>query len=187
MPFAYRRARHQYLPAAAAISPGCHIIGRPGCRRTKPGPTRDGTDPEPTGISRLSDWIFDPDSLLIRAPRAARAGFARLHGLARVAEGVDYLTGPEPVDTSFLSAFAVREVSSLDLRHLRRMIQRHRVGTLEIKVRGIDIAPDALRTRLKPRGDVSATLLIIGGPGPARAVLARRAGSARKSMPSNRP
>ena len=41
-------------------------------------------------------------------------------------------------------------------------------------MRGIDIAPEALRARLKPRGDESATLLIIGGPGPARAVLARR-------------
>ena len=102
-------------------------------------------------------------------------GFARFHRLSRVAEGVDYLTGAEPVDTSFLSAFVVREVSSLDLRHLRRMIQRHRVGTLEIKVRGVNITPEALRARLKPRGDEPATLLIIGGPGPARAVLARRA------------
>jgi hypothetical protein len=55
------------------------------------------------------------------------------------------------------------------------MIERHRIGTLEIKVRGIDIAPEALRARLKPRGDESATLLVIGGHGPARAVLAHRA------------
>ena len=54
------------------------------------------------------------------------------------------------------------------------MIQRHRVGALEIKVRGVNLTPEALRARLKPRGDEPATLLIIGGPGPARAVLARR-------------
>ena len=66
------------------------------------------------------------------------------------------------------------DVSSLDLKHLRRMIERHRVGTLEIKVRGVDLAPEALRARLKPRGEESATLLIVGGAGPARAVLARR-------------
>ena len=70
---------------------------------------RDGIDPEPPGVSPLSDWIFDPDPSLIRA--GLLDGFARMHRLARVAEGVDYLTGPEPVDTSFLSAFAVREVS----------------------------------------------------------------------------
>ena len=54
------------------------------------------------------------------------------------------------------------------------MIERHDVGTLEIKVRGVDITPEALRARLKPRGDESATLLIVGGAGPARAVLAQR-------------
>ena len=54
------------------------------------------------------------------------------------------------------------------------MIQRHDIGTLEIKVRGVDLAPESLRARLKPRGSESATLLIVGGPGPARAVLARR-------------
>ncbi len=123
-------------------------------------------------MSPPSGWIFDPDPSLIRA--GLLDGFARFHRLSRVAEGVDYLTGPEPVNTSFLSAFAVREVSSLDLKHLRRMIERHHVGTLEIKVRGVDITPEALRARLKPRGDEPATLLIIGGPGPARAVLARR-------------
>jgi hypothetical protein len=133
---------------------------------------RDGFDPEPPGVSPPSDWIFDPDPALLRA--GLLDGFARFHRLSRVAEGVDYLTGPQPIDTAFLSAFAVREVSSLDLKHMRRMIQRHDVGTLEIKVRGVDLAPESLRARLKPRGSEPATLLIAGGPGPARAVLARR-------------
>jgi hypothetical protein len=133
---------------------------------------RDGFDPEPPSVSAVSDWIFDPDPSLIRA--GLLDGFARFHRLSRIAEGVDYLTGLEPVETSFLSAFAVREVSSLDRRHLRRMIQRHDVGPLEIKVRGADVTPESLRARLKPRGSEPATLLIVGGPGPARAVLARR-------------
>jgi THUMP domain-like/RNA cap guanine-N2 methyltransferase len=134
---------------------------------------RDGIDPDPPGISPPSDWIFDPDPSLIRS--GLLDGFARMHRLARVADGVDYLTGPAPIDTAFLDAFAVREVSSMDLKHLRRMIERHDVGALEIKVRGIDIAPESLRARLKPRGEESATLLIVGGPGTARAVLAHRA------------
>jgi THUMP domain-like/RNA cap guanine-N2 methyltransferase len=135
---------------------------------------RDGIDPEPPGLSPLSNWIFDPDPSLIRA--GLLEGFARFHRLSRIADGVDYLTGPDPVDTSFLSAFAVREVSSLDLKHLRRMIQRHDVGILEIKVRGLDVSPESLRAQLKPRGSESSTLLIVGGPAPARAVLARRVG-----------
>jgi hypothetical protein len=136
---------------------------------------RDEEGSGPAEASPLSDWIFDPDPSLIRA--GLLDGFARARGLARVAEGVDYLTGPERLGTAFLSAFAVREVSSLDLKHLRRMIDRHDVGTLEIKVRGVDISPESLRARLKLRGSESATLLIVGGAGPARAVLARRVSS----------
>jgi hypothetical protein len=133
---------------------------------------RDNLDPEPPGVSAVSGFVFDPDPSLIRA--GLLDGFARRHGLSRIADGVDYLTGPDPVDTAFLSAFAVREVSPMDLKHLRRMIRRHDVGTLEIKVRGIDLTPESLRARLKPSGSEFATLLIVGGPGPARAVLAHR-------------
>ena len=133
---------------------------------------RDGGRPGPVPISPLSNWIYDPDPALIRAGLVD--GFAQAHGLCRVAGGVDYLTAAVLVATPFLAAFAVRDVSSMDLKHLRRMIERHRVGTLEIKVRGADVAPEALRSRLRPRGAESATLLIVGGTGPARAVLAQR-------------
>ncbi len=74
-----------------------------------------------------------------------------------------------------MAAFAVREVSSMDPDHPRRMIERDRVGTLEIKVRGADVSPEALRARLKPRGEESATLPIVGGAGATRAVLDERA------------
>ena len=124
---------------------------------------RDAGAPAPVPVSPLSSWIFDPDPALIRA--GLLDGFAKAHGLSRVAEGIDYLTGPELIDTPFLAAFAVREVSSLDIKHLRRMIERHRVGTLEIKVRGVKLTPEMLRARLKPRGEESATLLIVGGAG----------------------
>jgi hypothetical protein len=128
--------------------------------------------PAPVPVSPLSSWIYDPDPSLIRA--GLLDGFAQTHGLRRIAEGIDYLTAADLVETPFLTAFAVRDVSSMDLKHLRRMIQQHNVGTLEIKVRGADVAPEVLRSRLKPRGAEAATLLIVGGPGPARAVLAQR-------------
>ncbi len=133
---------------------------------------RDASESDRAELSPVSDWIFDPDPSLIRA--GLLDGLARANRLSRAAAGVDYLTGPERVETPFLSAFAVCDVSPLDPKHLRRMIERHKVGTLEIKVRGAGITPESLRARLKPRGSEPATLLIVGGPGPARAVLGRR-------------
>lgn len=126
-------------------------------------------DPGTATVAPTAAWIFDPDPALIRA--GLLDGFARSHRLARVADGVDYLTGPEPVHSAFLSAFVVVEVSSLDPRRMRQMIRRHRVGRLEIKVRGIDLAPESLRARLDPRGEESATLMVVGR---ACAVLATR-------------
>ena len=123
-------------------------------------------------VSPLSSWIYDPDPALIRS--GLLDGFARAHRLSRLDEGVDYLTAPDYFETPFLAAFAVRDVCPLDQKHVRRMLERHNVGALEIKVRGIDVTPEALRARLKPRGEQSATLLVIGGAGAARAVLARR-------------
>ena len=65
-------------------------------------------------------------------------------GSARVADGVDYLTGEQLISTPFLTAFHVQDVSPLDLKRLRRLIAKNEIGTLEIKVRGVDIAPETL-------------------------------------------
>lgn len=116
-------------------------------------------------------WIFDPDPAILRAGLLDR--FAGAHGLARAADGIDYLTAPEKVESPFLSAFAVIERTSLDPKRMKEMLRRHGIGRLEIKVRGIDLAPETLRARLDLKGDESATLLIVGR---SCAVLAHRAG-----------
>ncbi len=133
---------------------------------------RDGATTEWAPVSPLSTLIYDPDPSLLRA--GLLDGFALKHQLSRVGDGVDYLTGDHLVSTPFLAAFGVQEVSSLDLKRLKRLIAKYEIGTLEIKVRGVDIAPETLRARLQPRGTQAATLLVIGGPGAARAVLAYR-------------
>jgi len=134
---------------------------------------RDGPTMEWAPVSPLSTFIYDPDPSLLRA--GLLDGFALKHQLRRVGESVDYLTADHLVSTPFLTAFLVQEVSPLDLKRLRRMIARNEIGTLEIKVRGVDIAPETLRPRLGLGGARAASLLLIGGTGPARAVLAQRA------------
>jgi hypothetical protein len=143
---------------------------------------RDGPSSERAAVSPLLTWIYDPDPSLLRA--GLLDGFALIHRLSRVAEGIDYLTGENLISTPFLRAFEVKDVSPLDLKRLRQMIVKNQIGTLEIKVRGMDITPESLRARIGPRGERSATLLVIGGPGPARAVLAQRASTGGSSSSS---
>ncbi len=131
---------------------------------------RQGDRPRCLRSRRL---IYDPDPSLLRA--GLLDGFALAHGLARVADGVDYLTGEQLISTPFLTAFQVLEVSASGPQALRRLIAKNEIGTLEIKVRGVDIAPETLRRQLDLGGGRAASLLVVGGSGPVRAVLAQRA------------
>ena len=49
--------------------------------------------------------------------------------------------------TPFLTPFHVRDVLPLDLKRLKRVIAGREIGTLEIKVRGADVTPEAIRAR----------------------------------------
>ncbi len=126
-------------------------------------------------IDSRRGWIFDPDPALIRS--GLLDGFASSHGLARFAAGVDYLCGSECLNSPFLAAFAVEAVLPLDLKRLRRELTARRIGTLEIKTRGIALRPEEVRARLRLSGDRVATLLLVGGADSARGVIATRAGS----------
>jgi hypothetical protein len=118
-------------------------------------------------------WIFDPDPALLRA--GLLDAFAAARDLCRCAAGIDYLTGPSRVESPFLATFAVEDTLPLDMKTLARAVSARRLGPLEIKTRGVDLRPEAVRARLRPPGPNPATLLLLGGEGPARAVLARRA------------
>ena len=124
-------------------------------------------------VAPISAWIFDPDPALVRSGLVS--SFAEVHGLSRCAEGVDFLSGGDRVDTPFLAAFEVVDVFPFDVKTLRRVVAGRGLGPLEIKPRGLDVRPEELRRRLRPPGPHPATLLLVGGPGPARAVLAHRA------------
>jgi THUMP domain-like/RNA cap guanine-N2 methyltransferase len=133
---------------------------------------RDSPNTHPALLAPPCSLIYDPDPSLLRA--GLLDGFAREHNLSRLEEGVDYLTAEHLVKSPFLTAFELREVSSLDLKALKRLIVKYEIGALEIKVRGARVTPEALRAKLKPRGTQTATLILFGGQRAARAILAQR-------------
>lgn len=136
---------------------------------------RDGPTSPAIAVVPPARWVYDPDPALLRS--GLLDSFAAAHDLSRCAAGVDYLTSTTRVASPFLAAFEVLDVFPIDLKTLRRVVADRGLGPLEIKTRGIDVRPEALRERLRPRGPCPATLLLMGGAGAAtaRAVLARRA------------
>lgn len=133
---------------------------------------RDLSEQRTVPVLPPASWVYDPDPALIRS--GLLDGFATAHGLARCADGIDFLTSPELLVSPFLTAFETLEVLPLDVRKLKRIVAERRLGPLEIKTKGLDLRPETLRPILRPPGPNAATLLLIGGRGPAQAIISQR-------------
>jgi hypothetical protein len=116
------------------------------------------TDAEPDDLSAREpgEWIVDPDGAVVRAGLVRH--YAARHGLWQLDERIAYLTGDTPPPG--VRAFRVLEQGPYSEKALKAVLKRHDVGRLEILVRGLDVDPDALRRRLKPRGATEASVVL---------------------------
>jgi hypothetical protein len=73
---------------------------------------------------------------------------------------IAYLTADALTPTPFATAFRVLEELPYKESDLRTALAKRGIGKLEIKKRGADVDPAALRTRLKLKGDRTATLVL---------------------------
>lgn len=121
---------------------------------------------------QLGEYLYEPDGAVIRA---------RLIGLlaeqldaGMVNEAIAYLTSDAFVPSPFVQAFRVIEQLPSSEKQLRRALAERGIGTLEIKKRGADVDPAALRTQLRLKGPNSATLFLTRAAGKHTALLAER-------------
>lgn len=113
-------------------------------------------EPDDAGVGEPGEWIVDPDGAVVRAGLVRH--YAARHGLWQLDERIAYLTGDEPPPG--VRAFRVLEFSRYSEKALRDALRRHDVGRVEILVRGLDVDPNALRRRLKPRGPNEASVVL---------------------------
>lgn len=154
-------------------------LARPGIRRSALVVGRHGTaeltasdDSEDATAGTLGQYLYEPDGAVIRA---------RLIGdLARMLDGrmldstIAYVASDTLAESPFAQRFRIVADFPLDQRTLKREFAARRIGTIEIKKRGVDIDPAAFRTALNPQGDESATLILTRIGGKRRALLADR-------------
>ncbi|TFD87693.1 class I SAM-dependent methyltransferase [Cryobacterium serini] len=152
---------------------------RPGIRRSAllltPGGTHELTAPEDSAdveAGSLGNYVYEPDGAVIRARLIG--DLARSLDAHMVSEGIAYLTNDRLTPTPFASAFRVLETLPFDEKKLRLALLERRIGTLEIKKRGVDVDPATLRTRLKLKGPESATLILTQAAGHRIALLVER-------------
>lgn len=129
-------------------------------------------DSEDAPVGPLGDYLYEPDGAIIRARLIG--DLARANGAWMLSEGIAYLTADREFETPFARGFRVIERLPADERHLRQALHSRGVGTLEIKKRGVDVDPAALRTRLKLKGESTATVVLTREEGRHVALLVER-------------
>lgn len=154
-------------------------LARPGIRRSALLLTRDGVaeltapaDSDDVAVGDLGPYLYEPDGAIIRARLIG--DLARSMDALMLSEGLAYLTSATHTVTPFATAFRVLEVLPADEKKLRLALADRRIGTLEIKKRGVDVDPATLRTRLKLKGPQSGTLVLTRAAGRKVALLVER-------------
>ncbi|QNE37125.1 THUMP-like domain-containing protein [Leifsonia shinshuensis] len=129
-------------------------------------------DSEDAETGELGEYLYEPDGAVIRA-RLIGDLARRLDG-RMLGDGIAYITADEPVETPFAAGFRILETLPFAEKDLKKALRTRGIGTLEIKKRGVDVDPAALRTRLKLSGDRPATLILTRVAGRHTALLAER-------------
>ena len=117
-------------------------------------------------------YLYEPDGAVIRARLIG--DLARSMDALMLGDGIAYLSSESLHETPFATAFRVLESLPVDEKKLRLALKERRIGTLEIKKRGVDVDPAVLRTRLKLHGPESATLVLTRAGGRRLALLVER-------------
>jgi hypothetical protein len=154
-------------------------VARPGIRRAALVLGDHGTaeltadaDSEDVEAGPLGEYLYEPDGAVIRARLIGELG--RRIGASMASEGIAYLTSDAAAETPFASCFRILEVFPFDEKLLRRELSARKIGSLEIKKRGVDVDPARLRTKLSLKGRESATLIVTRVAGKHVALLAER-------------
>lgn len=119
-------------------------------------------------LGELADYLYEPDSTLIRSHLMGE--FAIKNELSIFSDGIAYLTSKKLHASPWLKAYKVSEILPMDEKIIRKRLSELGIGILEIKKRGVDITPEALRPKLKLKGSGAATLILT------------KVGSARKAL-----
>ncbi|WP_431801971.1 THUMP-like domain-containing protein [Microbacterium sp. bgisy203] len=118
-------------------------------------------DADDAAVRDLGAYVHEPEGAVIRARLIGEV--ARGLNAGMLDPKIAYLTSDAAATgefAPFVQSFRVRESLPNDVKALGRALRERGIGTLEIKKRGVDVDPATLRTRLKLRGDASATLII---------------------------
>ncbi len=160
------------LVEACLWSGPIRVPGRRSALLLPAGDCLTATDATPALCGDIPSVIYEPDPAVIRC--GGLGALAARLGACALADQVAYLGAGVALPTPYATAYRVEEVLPYDVKSLKAWVRRRGVGRLEIKKRGIDVDPAALRRTLRPAGPAAATLILCPSPQGAVAVVVVR-------------
>ncbi|GAA1389047.1 THUMP-like domain-containing protein [Luteococcus peritonei] len=121
-------------------------------------------------VAPVGRYLLEPDGAVIRAGALEQVQ----PGAWLLDAQVAYLSSDQPYQGRLATCFEVLDELDLNPKLLKAWVREHRVGTLEIKKRALDVDPAELRRKLQPKGPNSATLVLARTPAGSRALVCRR-------------
>lgn len=115
-------------------------------------------DADDAPVRELGEYLIEPDSSVIRARLIGMVADSLEAGM--IHSSIAYLTADRATPTPFAQTFRIIEELPGREKDLKKALAARGIGTLEIKKRGVDIDPAALRKRLRLSGPESATLIL---------------------------
>lgn len=113
-------------------------------------------DPDDCVVADAGEWIIDPDGAVVRAGLVRQ--YAVRHGLWQLDPRIAYLSGDSV--PAGVQGYRVLDSLSYSEKRLRQALAARDCGSVEITVRGVDLDPAVLRTRLKLRGSAALSVVI---------------------------
>ena len=113
---------------------------------------------EPADVSTLKQFIYEPDNAVVRSHLIA--DLARNVGATLVSREIAYLTSEQEIRSPMMRAFRVIDDLPFDRKKLKAYLRERKIGTLEIKKRGVDVVPEQLRKEMSLKGEIAATLIL---------------------------
>ena len=129
-------------------------------------------DSEDAEVGALGEYLYEPDGAVIRARLIG--DLVRSVGGRMLDRTIAYFSADDAIASPFATGFRVLETFPFDEKLLKRELAARKIGTLEIKKRGMDVDPAQLRTKLSLKGPQSATLILTRAGGKRLALLAER-------------
>jgi hypothetical protein len=152
-----------WSPALATADRRATVIGRGGLATLT-----DEDDPGAV-VGGLGAFLYEPDGAVIRAGLVTAVA-AGVQGRL-LDRKIAYIAGDAAYHSPFARSYRVVEELPYREKQLRAALRERHIGTLTIKKRGVDVAPEQLRQRLALRGDETATIVLTRVAGEGTALL----------------